>query len=131
MVMTLAVMPKAWASDWVYCCDSKNGKYYIDSESIQRDAGSVRYWVKNTYSPSAQEDSFSEFGQRTVESKNLWEVNCGNRTGALITRNLYDAQGNLDTGSPKFPKFTPIIPDSISDFQYKMLCPEPPSDRPT
>jgi hypothetical protein len=106
----------AKAASWLEVGISKTGsKIALDVESLQRSNSKVSVWLKY--------DHTSDKSEQARESKQFVRYDCKARTVKIMSTIKYDATGTpvfSDDGA--FANETPVIPESIGDFVFKVVC---------
>jgi tetratricopeptide (TPR) repeat protein len=120
---------------WPPLGKSENRFIYYDKTSIRKQPnGHIRVWMKEMVKdiPTYVEERKKEY-RKTVGYENYshslmaWEIDCDSASLGVISLIDYDGKGkvlDLHNRDEKSLEMTPVVPDSIGDLLYKMVCKE-------
>lgn len=116
---------------WVHYADGGNASFFYDKTSIKKHTHStVRVWTRtevkdiSEHTKWRKEKFLSTKGyDKFSHSITLNEYDCSNNAIAIVSDVDYDVNGNvLDYFNIEKPKFTPIVPDSLSSILFERVC---------
>jgi hypothetical protein len=120
---------------WIYYGNSKTGDRYYDNRSMTYVRQNViKVWDKVYFSKPGKEDEIQSRKRNKLPIDGwdklnfeivLWEVDCVNNISKVIKIVDYDDQGKMlyDYDYPD-PKMTDILPETVSDFLRREVCPK-------
>jgi|LauGreDrversion4_2_1035121.scaffolds.fasta_scaffold477564_2 hypothetical protein len=116
-IIGLCLGSAAFAEDLVYYGTGSTGtEYYYDAETIRKFKGDIVYvWM-----------TADESKNKTVPYRRamvMWRFNCSNETSGSLSFIAYRADGTVaDSSSTTSPEMTPIIPGSMNQKLFKIVC---------
>jgi hypothetical protein len=120
-------------SEWV-CTSGVNTNdcdvYYNPSRISSTQDGNVRVWVEFTGEDSKYraiklgsiEGISAERYKNWSSNVILFELNCDNQTIRVVSYRSYDIDGNVIYSDDTIDPFTPIVPDSVGEDIYRLVC---------
>lgn len=110
----------AQAAEWREFGQGRSGAiFYYDADSIVRQAGNARIWVRIDLS-----------GVRTDparEARELWSFNCNERTTLVLSVTDYAPNGDTirsRTNRDNRYLYDPVVPDSQAERALRIACEE-------
>tara|TARA_R110000787_G_scaffold140632_1_gene254172 strand:+ start:382 stop:777 length:396 start_codon:yes stop_codon:yes gene_type:complete len=115
-VVIFQVCAPASAEQWTYVgSDTSKSDYYIDQDSISNEATWIEFWSKT--------DASSDASVSFRESKTLVRVDCKKkRLGAIYGVTYYPNGTNDSFGPYDYPTLTPVVPGTMGERQWKIIC---------
>lgn len=122
---------KVRGNKWVLFGEAGNNSFYYDKSGIRSQPNKhVKVWVRqevNDVTAYVEERKHSYQATDGYENfshaLNLWMFDCGNRKIGTEASVEYDDKGKaLESHNMKTFSMRPIVPDSIADKLYKIVC---------
>ena len=118
---------EAWGANWKLFATNATGRFYYDAESITRPSkGVVIVWEKIVFTEKGVIDVVGDLGEKfkTLNHlRNLSEFHCADKNFRVLSTVMYSTHGiTLESYNYQEPKWNPIIPESVYDILYNILC---------
>jgi hypothetical protein len=126
-IFLLTLISVSYSAEWEIYAKSILGIHYYDKENISHMPNNIiRVWEKTIYSDAGKEDAIKDLGDRFQDIKytlQLTQINCDEKIAISLHGTSYDSKGLviIDTDFPEDKKNI-IVPDSINDDLYKIVC---------
>ena len=119
---------EGWGMDWKGYGTSDTLSLYYDVESITRPSKDVvRVWVKGIYRMKGVElvEKFGEKYETLGHSLFLSEVHCAEKKVRTLSIVDYSTGGEILDSNSTERKWNSIVPESIGESLYEILCRQP------
>jgi hypothetical protein len=145
LIFLIGVDKRANGAAWFPYASSNEGSFEFDLESLISSAPNViKVWTKEKLDPQYQakilKKGYDEGGhpqagsivaKQYIEkykfSKKYWEIDCKDRTSKILQIHDYDKNDEIfhstDALFLGIAKSTSIVPETIMEALYKMVCP--------
>jgi hypothetical protein len=127
LAITMITMT-ASASEWVLVSTSETQTISIDVQSIVKQGKKLKVWDLTEY--TAPQSSTADPSQKYLSSKNLWLLDCAQKTITVIQS--VDYSGPIGTDNvvesyvfdPSIPKYKErdVVPDSVGEKIVNAAC---------
>ena len=109
-MLSFSVLASEWIEIFSTTINGEGIVVYIDSESIQRRGDTANAWLKMEFTT-----------EPVMFAVSYYLVDCKERTFSILETTLYNESGHpIATFKSSEKDF--IIPDTFSDFLYRLLC---------
>ncbi len=123
LLLTYLICTNSWA-DWEFSNISPRGDtFYIDRNTIRREGDFVKMWTMKSCKGICSTQAKKIFSS----DKTFVIFNCKNETSAVLSITQYD--GQMGTGNSVGTinlqnniQWEPIIPESLSEYEWKIAC---------
>ena len=116
---------KLSAQDWAFVCTNKDGKekYYIKSTPVSNTEGMIKVWTKSSLPKYTNKRNGKTY--LNVESKILYEFDCGERKMQILSIIVYNSSGDIISSyEPKEYEleWKNAVPESIGELLLDKAC---------
>ena len=102
--------------------------FYDTEDMIRSSKDIVEAWTKSEYTEKGIADLVRKFGKHYKNlsySLELWEIDCVEKKGRLLSTTAYSVEGNIlytDQAGSRLPPWEIIPRGSVEENLYKALC---------
>ena len=117
LVGSLILYNSATASYWMLIDSNDEYSVYLDRESIKRENNTVKFWLKWEFKKTQLLMKI-----KYITMNQYYIIDCREKTSDSTNLVAYDSDGEV-VFSKNYPiHMEPIVPDSISESWFKLLC---------
>lgn len=104
------------AAEWWPVESGSSSVWFIDRPSVKTVSGSKIFWVRQEFKSASE-------GDELKYSVMKWAAHCKSNTIQALSFVDYAADGHvIKSGSKPAPSADEIIPDSVGESMYKVIC---------
>ena len=116
-----------WGADWRTFGSSDNAFYFYDEEGITRASQDiVTVWMKAIFTEKGIKEAAEKYGEdyeNFSHSIELYKINCKDKIYCILSINHYAKEGTVIlSDSRSDTEYLPIIPESVSEGLYQIVC---------
>jgi hypothetical protein len=121
---------EVWGADWKHYGEDDFGSWYYDAETITSSSkATVRVWMKTVYTEKGVIQTMARRGPKFKDldyGVALLEFNCADRKMRPFDGILYSRDGSvLSTYKFETPYWEEIVPDTVGEDLYEIVCKQP------
>lgn len=118
-VILLSTTSIASAASWNRVSESDERTFYLNTDSLKRNGNIVSAWTRSVIHTDLTKDGMSVGDYTQLR----YIFNCKENTVTSDFYIEYKASGKvINSESIQFPKYAPIIPDSIGEAVFETVC---------
>lgn len=122
LMLALCAPTRGWAENWVQVGADPQGKYYVDTDSIEADGETLRFRKKGVYNFPMLET----FGDKKVSfqsSVGIIELDCARRIHRMVRMDIISPEGEVSWTTGKLNRmWDDIVPNTLGEETRTFVC---------
>lgn len=123
LMLLLAIMSNSAMAEWVGINSNDEFTYYANPASIQKSSSNAKIWIMFDYKDAQASEETGRYYFMSVKQQNEFDCKASDmkkNSFSMYSQNM--GAGKLVYTSSKPTEWEPIVPDSINEYLWKVVC---------